>query len=275
MKNVLGKIFVFGVFVMSLMLMSFAVAIYSSHVNWQEVAKKKQEDLDKLKAEETSLNQEITRLTANVATSEAARDQVIAKFQQALIEKDKELRTLKDARDDKLTEMQKKIADLATVEADLTRAREEVTKLQAEVRDKQQKVDSQVTRAAEIAGQLHEKESVLEIANERKAQLEKQVAQARLLLKQNGLSLDSLPKDRVPTMNGVVMAVADDAIEVSLGFDDGLQTGHQIEVYRNDEYLGRAIVKSVKPDRAVAVLVREYSRGIVQRGDKVTTRLKA
>jgi len=275
MKNVLGKIFVFGVFVMSLMLMSFAVAIYSSHVNWQEVAKKKQEDLDKLKAEETSLNQEITRLTANVATSEAARDQVIAKFQQALIEKDKELRTLKDARDDKLSEMQKKIADLATVEADLTRAREEVTKLQAEVRDKQQKVDSQVTRAAEIAGQLHEKESFLEIANERKAQLEKQVAQARLLLKQNGLSLDSLPKDRVPTMNGVVMAVADDAIEVSLGFDDGLQTGHQIEVYRNDEYLGRAIVKSVKPDRAVAVLVREYSRGIVQRGDKVTTRLKA
>ena len=275
MKNVLGKIFVFGVFVMSLMLMSFAVAIYSSHVNWQEVAKKKQEDLDKLKTEETSLNQEITRLTANIATSEAARDQVIAKFQQALIEKDKELKTLKDARDDKLTEMQKKIADLATVEADLTRAREEVTKLQAEVRDKQQKVDSQVTRAAEIAGQLHEKESFLEIANERKAQLEKQVAQARLLLKQNGLSLDSLPKDRVPTMNGVVMAVADDAIEVSLGFDDGLQTGHQIEVYRNDEYLGRAIVKSVKPDRAIAVLVREYSRGIVQRGDKVTTRLKA
>ncbi|MCX7431508.1 MAG: hypothetical protein NTY17_10985 [Planctomycetia bacterium] len=275
MKNVLGKIFVFGVFVMSLMLMSFAVAIYSSHVNWQEVAKKKQEDLDKLKTEETSLNQEITRLTANVATSEAARDQVVAKFQQALIEKDKELKTLKDARDDKLTEMQKKIADLATVEADLTRAREEVTKLQAEVRDKQQKVDSQVTRAAEIAGQLHEKESFLEIANERKAQLEKQVAQARLLLKQNGLSLDSLPKDRVPTMNGVVVAVADDAIEVSLGFDDGLQTGHQIEVYRNDEYLGRAIVKSVKPDRAIAVLVREYSRGIVQRGDKVTTRLKA
>ena len=275
MKNVLGKIFVFGVFVMSLMLMSFAVAIYSSHINWQEKAKEKQDDLEKLKAEETSLNQEITRLTANVASSEAARDQVVAKFQQAIIEKDKELRTLKDARDDKLTEMQKKIADLATVEADLTRAREEVAKLQADVREKQQKVDAQVTRAAEIAGQLHEKESFLEIANERKSQLEKQVAQARLLLKQNGLSLDSLPKDRVPTINGVVMAVADDAIEVSLGFDDGLQTGHQIEVYRNDEYLGRAIVKSVKPDRAIAVLVREYSRGIVQRGDKVTTRLKA
>jgi len=275
MKNVLGKIFVFAIFVMSLMLMAFSVAIYSSHINWQEKAKQTKDSLDKLATEKASLDQEITRLTENVAASEAARDQVIAKFQQALIEKDKELTTLKDGRDKKLEEMQRKITELSTVEDDLTQARKQVEKLQAETNDKQQKVDAQIDRAAEIAAQLHEKESFLEIANERKAQLEKQVSQARVLLKQNGLSLDSLPKDRVPTVNGVVMAVVDDSIEVSLGFDDGLQTGHQIEVYRNDEYLGRAIVRSVKPDRAVAVLVREYSRGIVQRGDKVTTRLKA
>jgi hypothetical protein len=275
MKNVIGKIFVFAVFVMSLMLMSFAVAIYSSHVNWQEEARKSKESLDKLKAEEASLKQEITRLTKNVADSEAARDQVIAKFRQALVEKDNELKSLKEARDEKLDDMQSKIDDLATVEDDLTTARKQLESLQAEVRDKQQRVDDQVTRAAKLAAQLHEKEAFLEIATERKAQLEKQVAQARVLLKQNGLSLDSLPKDRVPTVSGVVMAVADDSIEVSLGIDDGLQTGHQIEVYRDDQYLGRAVVRSVKPDRAIAVLIREYSRGIVQRGDKVTTRLKA
>jgi hypothetical protein len=158
---------------------------------------------------------------------------------------------------------------------ELEKATKTVEGLRDDIRGMQEKVDEQVTRTAKLAGELHEKESFLEIANERKSQLEKQVAQARLLLKQNGLSIDSLPKDRVPTINGVVMAVVDDSIEVSLGFDDGLQNGHQIEVYRNGEYLGRAIVKSVKPDRAVAVLVREYSRGIVQRGDKVTTRLKA
>jgi hypothetical protein len=275
MKNVIGKIFVFAVFVMSLMLMSFAVAIYSSHVNWQDEARRTKEALDKLKAEETSLNQEISRLTKNVADSEAARDQVIAKFQQALLEKDKQLKSLRDARDEKLKDMQAKIAELATVEDDLTTARKQIEDLQAEIRDKQQKVDAQVTRAAELAAQLHEKESFLEIATERKAQLEKQVSQARVLLKQNGLSIDSLPKDRVPTVSGVVMAVADDSIEVSLGIDDGLQTGHQIELYRDDQYLGRAVVRSVKPDRAIAVLLREYSRGIVQRGDKVTTRLKA
>jgi seryl-tRNA synthetase len=171
--------------------------------------------------------------------------------------------------------MQSELMKLASAEEDLTRAREELKQLQDEARKKQELVDQQVQRAAQLAAQLHEKESFLAIANERKTQLEKQVAQARLLLKQSGLSIDSLPKDRVPKVDGVVMAVVENSIEVSLGGDDGLQAGHEIEVYRNDEYLGRAIVKTVKPDRAVAVLMKEYTRGIVQRGDKVTTRLKA
>jgi hydroxypyruvate isomerase len=45
----------------------------------------------------------------------------------------------------------------------------------------------QVDRTAKLAGDLHEKESFLEIAVERKKQLEKQVANARDLLKQHGL----------------------------------------------------------------------------------------
>jgi hypothetical protein len=275
MKNVLGKIFVFALFVMSLVLMTFAIAVYSSHTNWQARAKKTQEDLDKSKSEALKSKQEAERMAEYVAASEAARDQVIAKFQQAIVEKDKELTDLRDKRNGKLEEMQSELMKLASAEEDLTRAREELKQLQDEARKKQELVDQQVQRAAQLAAQLHEKESFLAIANERKTQLEKQVAQARLLLKQSGLSIDSLPKDRVPKVDGVVMAVLGNSIEVSLGGDDGLQAGHEIEVYRNDEYLGRAIVKTVKPDRAVAVLMKEYTRGIVQRGDKVTTRLKA
>jgi hypothetical protein len=275
MKNVLGKIFIFALFVMSLVLMTFAIAVYSSHTNWQVKAKATQEQLDKTRAEANFYKQEKERMEQNVASSEAARDQVIAKFQQSLLEKDKELKDLKDKRNAKLEEMQAKLIELASAEEKLTDARKTLADLQADVREKQQLVDEQVQRSAQLAAQLHEKESFLAIANERKEQLEKQVAQARILLKQSGLSIDSLPKDRVPKIDGVVVAVADNAIEVSLGGDDGLQAGHQIEVYRNDEYLGRAVVKTVKTDRAVAILLREYSRGIVQRGDKVTTRLKA
>ena len=36
--NILGKIFVFAVFIMSLVFMSFAVAIFASHTNWKAEA---------------------------------------------------------------------------------------------------------------------------------------------------------------------------------------------------------------------------------------------
>ena len=101
------------------------------------------------------------------------------------------------------------------------------------------------------------------------------MAIARLLLQQSGLSIDSLPRDAVPKIDGVVTNVVDDSIELSLGGDDGLQMGHELDVYRNDQYLGRVRVVSIKPDRAVAVVIREFARGVIQRGDKVATRLRA
>jgi hypothetical protein len=121
---------------------------------------------------------------------------------------------------------------------------------------------------------LAESKSFLTIAEERKAQLEKQLVNARLLLKQSGLDIDSLPKDRVPELDGQVIAVAAGAIEVSLGSDDGLQLEHVLEIYRGGEYVGRAVVTSVGSDRAVARLVKAYARGIAQQGDRVTTRVK-
>jgi hypothetical protein len=285
--NIIGKIFVFAVFVMSLVFMSFAVAIYSSHTNWEREVNRKPEEvqgaqkpglkyqLEQAESERQKLKQEIDILVRKVAESEAARDQIVAKLQSALVEKDGALAELRGSKEQREKLQQEAIAKLDAAEQELKKSVAEVAELREQVRQQQVKVDQEVDRAAEIAQKLHETQSFLEIATERKEQLEKQVANARLLLKQEGLSLDALPKDRVPTLDGDVLAVADNAIEVSLGGDEGLQAGHTLEVYRDGQYVGRAIVKTVRPDRAVAVILRDYARGIVQRGDKVTTRLKS
>ena len=42
--NIIGKIFVFAVFVMSLMLMTFAGVIYMSHVNWKDEVEREPKD---------------------------------------------------------------------------------------------------------------------------------------------------------------------------------------------------------------------------------------
>lgn len=285
--NTIGKIFVFALFIMSLVFMSFAVALYSTHTNWRDEIMRTREQikagqqlgykaqLDQAKTDRNNLSAEITKLQAEVAASEAARDQVVAKIQTALEEKNKDLEVLRKEKEARELEREKAQAELAAARLELEAASKVVADLRSEVRTQQDKVDEQVDRAAKIASELHEKESFLEIASERKAQLEKQVANARLLLQQSGLSIDNLPRDAVPKIDGVVTNVVDDSIELSLGGDDGLQMGHELDVYRNDQYLGRVRVVSIKPDKAVAVVIREFVRGVIQRGDKVATRLRA
>ncbi len=285
--NIIGKIFVFAVFVMSLVFMSFAIALFSTHTNWRDEITRTADQvqagkplgyklqLEEAKKERETLTAEIAKLTAEVASSEAARDQVVAKIQTALEEKDKELQDLRKDKDAREDEREKAQSELAMARAELEKATKTVEELRADIAKQQNTVNDAVARSAKLAGELHEKESFLEIATERKAQLEKQVANARLLLKQHGLAIESLPRDQVPTAGGIVTAVADDSIEVTLGGDDGVQMGHFLEVYRDDEYLGRVQVISVKPDRSVGRVIREFKRGDIQPGDRVATRLKA
>jgi hypothetical protein len=285
--NVIGKIFVFAVFVMSLVLMTFSGVIYMSHVNWKDEVYREPKDclpgqqpgyryqIEQAEAERKKLVDTISSLQQKVAESEQSRDQVIAKLQTAIEQKNSELVTYRSEKDERQKKMELAVDDVRKLRDDLLAADKNVAQLQEQVKDQQQKVDSQVDKSAQLSAALAEIQAQLTVAEERKAQLEKQVANARILLKQSGLSLDNLPKDRVPTLDGDVIAVAAGSIQVSLGSDDGLQVGHTLEVYREGEYIGRAVVKSVMPDHAVAEIVKAYARGIVQRGDKVTTRLKA
>jgi len=284
--NIIGKIFLFAVFIMSLVLMTLAGAIAVSHRDWQrEVLRKPEEcrgveqpgykyQIEEAERDRERLEAQITRLQQRVAESEQARDQVVAKLQSALIEKSEELGSLRGEKQKLQEAQQEQVAVLQRNTEDLRAARQEVENLMKQVADQQARVDAQVNRSADLSASLAESKSFLEIAEERKAQLERQLVNARLLLQQSGLDLDSLPKDRVPALDGQVVAVASGSIEVSLGSDDGLQVDHVLEVYRQNQYVGRAVVTSVKPDRAVARIVKDYARGVVQRGDRVTTRLK-
>ena len=285
--NIIGKIFVFAVFVMSLVFMAFSVAIYSTHTNWRDEIERSPAEaragkpigykfqLEEARKERARLEEEITQLRSAVNTSETARDQVIAKIYTALDEKNKDLSALRKEKEDREKERSEALAELTAARGELKKATSDVDALRKEVQEQQATVNAQVDRSSKLAAELHERESFLAIANERKAQLEKQVANARLLLQQSGLSIDSLPRDSVPKVSGVITAVADNSVEVSLGGDDGLQMGHELDVYRDDQYLGRVRVVNVKPDKAVAVVIREFVRGVIQRGDRVATRLRA
>lgn len=275
--NIIGKIFVFAVFIMSLVFMSFGVALYSTHTNWRDEIEKQgglKDQLQNARSEATKLQEEINELTTDVKESEMARDTVIAQIQAALREKNESLQELRKRVDEQEQARNKAQDELAAKSRELEQATTQINGLRDSVKQQQQSLDDQVKRTADMAVELHEKESLLVIAKERKEQLAKQVANARVLLQQMGLNVDALPRDQVPAVDGVVTAVGRDSIELSLGGDDGLQQNHELDVFRDDTYIGRVKVVTVRPDKAVATVLRDYTRGFIQRGDRVATKLK-
>ena len=271
--DTLGKIFVFAVMVMSVVFMSFAIAIFSSHTNWQKESERLQIELEQATAERAAKESELTTLIDQNAASEKDQEQVVKKLETALQQKDTELAGLKKKREVELSNLDKDIADLSEAKDERDAADSLVGKLREEIHGLQDKLKKSVNDGASLASELHQSESELAMTTERKKQLEEQVANARVVLQQNGLSLKR-PEMVIPVVGGVVTAVANDLAEVSIGSDDGLQAGHELEVFRADEYLGRLRVVSVKPDRAVVRVLKDFARGIVQRGDRVATRLK-
>ena len=271
--NTIGKIFVFAVLIMSVVFMSFAVAIFSSHTNWKKESEDLQKELAKVTDERQQKEAAITKLNEDLAASTAARDKVVAALQAALVEKNNELADLRKKRDDQLTKLDEDIAELTKAKQERDEAEKLIANLRDEIKELQQDLKGMVNRGAELAAKLHQSESELAMASERRDQLLQQVSDAEQMLQQNGLSLQR-PKNIIPLVDGVVMAVSENLVEVSIGSDDGLQKGHELEVFRADQYLGRLKVVSVTPDRAVVRIMKDYARGIVQRGDRVATRLK-
>ena len=270
--DTLGKIFVFAVMVMSVVFMSFAIAIFSSHTNWQKESERLQTERA-VTAEREAKESELTTLIDQNAASKKDQEQVVKKLETALQQKDAELASLKKKREVELSNLDKDIAELSEAKDERDAADELVGKLREEINGLQSKLKKSVNDGASLAAELHQSESELAMATERKKQLEQQVANARVVLQQNGLSL-TRPETVIPVVGGVITAVANDLAEVSIGSDDGLQAGHELEVFRADEYLGRLRVVSVKPDRAVVRVLKDFARGIVQQGDRVATRLK-
>ncbi len=271
--DTLGKIFVFAVMVMSVVFMSFAIASFSSHTNWQKESERLQTELEQAVAERAAKESELSTLIDQNAASEKDQEQVVKKLETALQQKNTELADLKKKREAELSNLDKDIAELSEAKDERDAADELVGKLREEIHGLQDKLKKSVNDGASLASELHQSESELAMTTERKKQLEEQVANAREVLQQNGLSLKR-PEIVIPVVGGVVTAIANDLAEVSIGSDDGLQAGHELEVFRADEYLGRLRVVSVKPDRAVVRVLKDFARGIVQRGDRVATRLK-
>jgi len=197
--------------------------------------------------------QDITTLKAELAKAQAVNQQLMAKVAalEATLAKQEAVRAEAQAAGEVSQKM------MAVLQQEVKKLRDQVAQFQAE-RDKNLK-------------------SVVDLTD----QLNKAFNEMKLLKEQNArlMSLVPNPPSGVPAppkLDGeVTTAPAGNLLEISLGSDAGLKSGHKLTVYRtsgtNRTTLGQIEVLQTAADKSICRFDAKSIQGEIQKGDLVTT----
>ena len=278
--TLIGKIFTVLILVMSVAFMMLSIMVFATHRNWREYAEGTptkpglKQELEKLQALKNEAVAQQQQLRQQLAEEQAARKHALGAMTARLVRAENELAAKQQELDTLAANHTQVSAAANTAQQRLTALENEIAALRGDLRKTEQDLDQKFLTVVELTDQLNQAISLRDELNIRNKQAVDQIAQMKQVMDANGLTIDSLVSHIPPKVEGVVLEVSDkDLIEISIGADDGLKVGHAMEVYRDNTYLGRIVIRRTAPDRAVGQIMKELQRGQIKRGDRVSTKL--
>lgn len=287
----LGKVLIVLQVVMSVLFMCGAAAVFSLHSDWRNQAMSARQSLTQAETAHTTelqaKNDEITRLTAAMTAEKNRADQQVNEVQQLTAQ----VATLQQSNNTYNQQIQRQtgIAETKNIEAQRRQEEAEQQRVQNEQLIRTQ--DALVKENQTLKDQIYSMGLTYDkLVADYHAKLE-QLAFLEKVVRQNpNLETDPTVVAALtappPPVDGLVREIRKDKtnrtkyVYVSIGEDDGLRIGHELDVYRPADqnggkahYLGRIRIISLEPDNATGIVVQAAKNGIIERGDNVTTRL--
>lgn len=276
--NLFGKILVALNLVMSLVFMGFAVAVYSTHQNWRDVVQRERTaaapplkpvglvyQVEDLLTKNDVLLKQIETLKAQVNQEKKLRDGRLA-----ILETEKQ--KLKTDLDAKTADIQKITEDKSKTTAAIEALTAEVGKKTMELEAVSADLEAKKAQVQDLFDQLVIKTGQLA---ELGATLAKLQSQVKTLVE---ASKPQVGPVSVPKIDGYVRAANKDMVEISLGSDDGVSRGQTMYVYRPGataaatKLIGRIEILQTTADVSVGKVIPEYSKGLIEKDDRVATR---
>jgi hypothetical protein len=285
--DLIGKIFIVAILIMSIVFMALSLMVYATHRNWKELVENPPTSvsqakplglkfqLDNQRETNRELQIKMRELRAKVQMERAARQQALAvletrsaRLKTELDAKNEQLATLRRQHDQAVTTMELNQTNLAALRTEVEGLREQIRRTQADR-------DEQLAGVISMRDKLNQLEGAERRLAQRNAQLERQVAESSRVLERHGMTRHTPLHMVPPKLDGVVTTVrGSDLVELSLGSDDGLRVGHRLDVYRTGgAYLGRVEITDTDPDNSVAKILPDFRQGIIRKWDIVVTRL--
>jgi LysM repeat protein len=274
--NLVGKIFVMLIFAMSLVFMAFSISVYATHTNYRNEILKPggyKAQLEDQRKNNQRLQDERNKFELIADAEKTAKIQALAKAEAEINRLKSDYAKVNQELVAKSSDLEKNTVALKAAQDGLSRVTEEVGKLRTEIASAQTETSARIKQAIELQDQMTVAKGQLTVLTERNQQLTTDVAKARNLLSAVGRKLeDPLDVSKIP-VSGLVKAVSRSRVELSIGADDGVRIGQELDIKRGDKYVGRVKISEAKPDIAVGTILTEYTQSPIQRGDNVTSGL--
>ncbi|HET6880620.1 MAG TPA: hypothetical protein VFI31_10720 [Pirellulales bacterium] len=288
--NLLGRIFVVLILVMSLLFLGFSVAVYATHKSWKDVVLRPREQakpgkpaglkfqLEDEKAKVKALQDQLAKFKEAEQTEDQSRRAQLGKLEtdKSVVQKERDQLLLELAG---LKEGERRAVEAAQVAQELVDNKlKEIDQLRSDLAQAFEDRDSRFKEAVALTDKLHAAEGELVTLKSNAQVLTRQVALYRSSAEKLGVDINA-PTDNIPPkLDGIVLAArANGLVEISLGSDDGLRKGHQAYIYRQQKGQSKPVAKievvEVTPDKSVGKVIPEFRLAPIERNDRVATRL--
>jgi len=286
--NLVGKIFTFVIFAMSLAFMTAAVCVYGTHKNWRLVVDNAtttpkhplglSQQLDQKKKDNEALAAERDKATTDLKREKDTGEQARGKLENAVVEYRKEVEGLKKTAEGLDAQLRVALADLKNSHDELARRRTEVETLRGDIRKAEKDRDDHFAQVVKLTDELHQAANQIALLKAQNAEIAREHAKALEVLRKFDLKPEpTLYEKEPPRVDSIVTAVLpNDIVEIKLGFDDGIRPGHQFEVTRiaggTMTYVGRIEVVKTSAGSSVCKILREFLKSPIQQGDRVDSK---
>jgi len=285
--TLVGKIFTVLIFVMSVVFMSFTVAVYATHQNWRDIVMNGDgatlslvEQIEQKTKIIRDLGDQKGRLEAELKAQTKAYDQVRSKLESEFERLTANHESLVARQAELLKSQREAVAALDAAHQTLESLRKENGTLTVNIDVAEKAKDAALKEAVRLTEVNHAVLAELERVKKRQVEIAQDLLKTREVLMIHGLKGDPRAyQDVAPIIDALVLAVPrQDLIEISVGEDDGLRQGHKLEVVRvqggRKLYVGRIEVVRTDYDKSVCKIDPKYQQSPVQVNDRVVSRIE-
>ncbi|MGI9442566.1 MAG: hypothetical protein ACR2N1_08875 [Rubripirellula sp.] len=280
--TLLGKCLTALILILSVMFAALALVATASHKNWRDVVLTGvngqpglKDQIEAIDRDNQQLRDQRDRTKNALAREQIARKTALAALQTQLDRLQEEL----GRSGAEVEGLRTQVTELTTSDLNKTKQLETLTgenaRLRTSVREEQAARDTLFTTTLELTDQMNVLRGFKQRLEQRNKQLMAQATRFEEVIAARGIDINEPLDGAPPERNGNILQIdrPSHLVLISIGSDEGLRAGHFLEVTRAGRYVGKLKVRNTEPDRSVAEILKDYSEGILQEGDRVDTTL--